>query len=174
MKARSLVGITFFVGIQFLPQAQAITFTAHTCADSKKIVREIIDYELSGGRWQGGHSKCLKQSRFQTIFAKRQDAGDAYLLQPEYLLADDEEVKVVAQKKNSDLGAIEVEIGYLATKNEPKSPAASAAPAPGPETFVKDRFTYRLNYGRNREKLGCVTLIEEPAHFVMKKECLKP
>ena len=169
MKTRLLVGIAFFAGIAAAPGAQAVIFTAHTCADSKKIVREIIEYELSGGRWQGGHSRCLKQSRFQTIFAKRQDAGDAYLLEPEYLLANGEEVKVIEQKENRDLHAVEVEIGYLAMKRESK-----AESAPGAETFVKDHFTYRLNYGRTREKLGCVSLIEEPAHFVMKKECLKP
>lgn len=145
--------------------ANAVTFLAHTCTDSKKIIGELIEFELSGGRWQGGTSPCLKQDHFQTIFAKKQESGDSYLLQPEYVLAKGQEVKVISQKKIPALDAVEVEIGYLARKFDPKQGQK--------EVFVKDHFVYRTNYGRNREKMGCVSLTEEPEHFVMKEECLK-
>jgi hypothetical protein len=145
--------------------AHAITFTEHTCEDSKKIVEELIELELSGARWQGGVSKCLKQSRFHTIFAKHQEVGDEYLLQPEYVLSSGSEVKVVSKKPLPDLDAVEVEIGYLARKYDKKLDQK--------ENFIKDKFVYRLNYGRTRLKTGCVRLIEEPKNFVMKEECLK-
>jgi hypothetical protein len=151
--------LSILISFSAMP-VSAQTFTAHNCEDTKKVVEEIIDLEVSGTRWQAKTSRCLNQSRFETVFAKHRSLGDEYLLAPEYTLKKGSEVKVISQKSIPALDAVEVQIGYLASKD-------------GKESFIKDRFVYRLNYGRNRMRQGCVTLIEELEHFVMKEECLK-
>ena len=155
MKMRYLLSCLFFLS---MPKVLALEFTHETCKDLQRITQEVIELELSGARWQGGTSPCLKQSNFKTVFATQQKIGDSYLLDPEYVLSKGRQIRVISEKW-LDIGGVEVKFAYIAKKN-------------GKDVPVQDKLVYVMNYGKNRQR-GCAMVSEEPRHFVMRAECVK-
>jgi hypothetical protein len=136
-------------------------FTEETCENRDAVTKEVIELELSGDRWQGGDSDCLKQENFKTVVAAKQELGNPDLLDPTYLATG--EVRIIKQKWLDDVGAVEVEFAYIGQKI---SPGGSRTPA-----NVTDTLVYKVNLGKRREQEGCASLLDAPKNFVMKKSC---
>jgi len=86
------------------------------CKDTHVISLEMIELELSGRRWVGGTSPCLKQSKFKTLYAFKSDDGDSYLSKPEYVLSDGREIRIVSEKLEPN-DQVDVRIAYIGKKN---------------------------------------------------------
>jgi len=153
-------GITLAILASMAVQASAHAedFSAESCRDQHAITKEVIELELSGVRWQGGDSPCLKQSRFDKVVAVKARVGDPYLLDPEVTLPKGREVKILSERW-LDIGGVEVKFAYIGKKD-------------GKDVPIEDQLVYTVNYGKNRKKRGCATISEEPHHFVMRAECV--
>ena len=136
-----------------------LEFKVDICKDTHQITQEMIELELSGYRWQGGDSPCLKQSKFKTMYAFKHKVGDSYLLDPEFILPDARDVRIVSEKLGLN-EVMDVKIAYIAKKN-------------GKDVPVEDEFSYILNFGKNRVARGCASIFSDPEHFVMRESCVK-
>ena len=122
------------------------------------ISKEMVDYELSGGRWQGGESPCLAPHRFKLIKATHQILGDSSLLQPQYLLPKGSEVTITSSKVSA-MNSVDVSFSYVVLIE-------------GKKEKIQDSLTYILNKGTRLKKLGTASIYIEPKYFVMREECI--
>ena len=141
------------------PATQLPEIKVDICKDTHAVTLEMIELELSGRRWQGGESPCLKQSKFKTLYAFKSGAGDSYLTKPEFILSAGREVKIVSEKLGPN-DSIEVRIAYIGKKD-------------GKDVAVEDEFSYVVNFGKNRVARGCGSILSDFNHFVMRANCLK-
>jgi hypothetical protein len=150
--------------LSFQPHAKAQAqlpesrYTDEICEDDQKIVKEFIDLELAGQRWQGTEGKpvCLQKAKPQTVGTDRVPASDPSLLDPEFLLPDSREIHYTMKKIPDDL--IEVVLNYIGKKH-------------GKDVAVSDHFTLKKNFGKVRDIRGCASFYLEPVHFVMRSSC---
>ncbi len=136
------------------------------CDSIQTIAEEYMALELAGYRWQGGDSPCLSKLKLKTqgsARAKWKGAADPLLLDPEFIIPDRRKLDVQAKRLPQDL--IEVRVAYLGRK---KSPGTKM----GEDVAVKDRFTLKINFSRDRIQKGCASILVPPAHLVMKKSCV--
>ncbi len=141
--------------------AEPSRFPADTCSNGSLITKEMVELELSGFRWAGGISPCLKQSRFQSIVASKEKVGDKKLLKPEYILPKGREIKIISQ---TELRTEEVIVKFAYIGRAPGSTKAVDVP-------VTDELSYRRNYGDKRDVEGCASILEEPEHLVLREQC---
>jgi hypothetical protein len=127
------------------------------CEDLERLGSEFMEYELAGGRWQGGDSACLSKLRMKTVRAIKADGpADPALLDPEYLLLKKRKMGIRTRRLPQDL--LELRISYLGRKL-------------GKDEQVEDDLTLKLNFGPARTEKGCATLHRPPKHFVMREGC---
>jgi len=150
--------LILFASFVFEVSARAENFSVEACRDQHAITKEVIELELSGVRWQGGDSSCLKQSHFEKVVAVKAHVGDPYLLDPELILPKGRDVKILSERW-LDIGGVEVKFAYIGKKD-------------GKDVPIEDQIVYIMNYGKNRKARGCATISEEPRHFVMRAECV--
>jgi len=122
------------------------------------ISKEMVEYELSGGRWQGGESHCLEKNHFKLIQALHQSLGEPELVYPKYILPKGSEVTAVSSKVTG-IDLIKVDFSYQLTVS-------------GKLVKIEDSLTYILNIGARRKRLGAASIYTEPKKFAMREECL--
>lgn len=144
--------------VVFLNYSSAIAESSKVsfdCSKADRIIAEMIEAELSGIRDQSGVSTCLDQRRFKSVMLKHQQVGDPYLLKPEYVIAKGSSYKVeTVNDKAGDL--VEVEFSYVTSAN----------------LKIKDSLEFVKVFGPRVKRKGCAMILREPAHFVMREECL--
>lgn len=127
------------------------------CEDLSRVGSEYMEYELAGGRWQGGDSPCLTKLKIKTFRARKaQGPADPALLDPDYILPKKRKIEVTTRRLPQDL--LEIRITYLGRKHRK-------------DELVHDALTLKLNFGRAREEKGCASLQRPPRHFVMREGC---
>jgi hypothetical protein len=144
-------------------EAATSSYTDSICQDQNKIAQEYIDAELAGSRWQGSDEEdvpCLKDFHPKTMKLELTPHGEAYFLNPEYLVSDPKKVTFTLKKLPDDL--LEVQLTYQAYTPKNKK-----------ETTVHDAFTLQLNSGKARTLRGCASFESEPKLFVMRSQCWK-
>ncbi len=134
------------------------------CDSVQTIAEEYMALELAGYRWQGGDSPCLSKLKLKTqVSVKSKGAADPLLLDPEFIIPDRRKVDIQAKCLPQDL--IEVRVAYLGKKKKPGIKG-------GEDVAVKDRFTLKMNFGRDRIQKSCASILIPPVHLVMKKSCV--
>ena len=135
------------------------TFDLAKCADIPKIAEELVEVELSGKRWQGGDSVCLDQSKFDRVNAKKIEAGDSALLDPELIIKKGKEVKIDPPIFNPITEVYTIH--YYASGKRKNGEIAN----------IKNSILFSI-YSKGAIKTeGCAMLLEKPEHFVMREEC---
>ena len=133
-------------------------FSDEDCEDYQKIANEYVELELSGSRWQGGDSPCLKGLKLRTALAERPvPVADSALLQPEFVVPEDRLVEVGVRRIPGD--RLEVKVHYIGKRA-------------GKEKTVRDSAILRLNFGRAREVRGCASVFQPLEHLVLKRNCI--
>jgi hypothetical protein len=132
-------------------------FLADHCSNSNLISHEMIELELSGYRWSAGTSRCLKQDRFKTIVAGKENLIDLRVNGPEFLIKKGRDFKILSETLLRTEEMV-VKFSYIGTQN-------------GMDVPVIDSLTYTRNYGTKRELRGCASMLDEPQHLVMREEC---
>ncbi len=132
-------------------------YSEEDCEDLQQIAQDYLELELSGFRWQGGESVCLKGLKLKT-WPSQQEApvADPMLRRPEYLIPDDRPADVSVRRLPGD--RLELKVHYIGRKG-------------AKEIAVRDTAILRLHFGKVRETRGCASVYQPLEHLVMRKNC---
>ncbi len=132
-------------------------YSEEECEDIHQIAQDYLELELSGFRWQGGESGCLKDLKLKT-WPARQEApvADPALRHPEFVIPDDRPVDVSVRRLSGD--RLELKVHYIGRKG-------------AKEVTVRDSAILRLHFGKVREVRGCASVYQALDHLVMRKTC---
>jgi hypothetical protein len=134
-------------------------FQSEECEDLDLVAREYLSLERAGIRWQGGDPKCLAHLRLKTWKKDRVHAApDPALADPDYVLPSNRKMKIKSKRTPDD--RIVVSYSFVGKKD-------------GKEGLVQDEFELRMNFGKNRSKQGCATLLRAPRYLVMDAQCVE-
>jgi len=132
-------------------------YSEEDCEDIQQIAQDYLELELSGFRWQGGESSCLKDLKLKTWPARSEaPVADPLLRRPEFLIPDDRPVEVSVRRLPGD--RLELKVHYIGRKGVK-------------EITVRDSAILRLNFGKIRETTGCASVYQPLDHLVMRRNC---
>jgi hypothetical protein len=132
-------------------------YSEEDCEDIQQIAQDYLELELSGFRWQGGESSCLKGLKLKT-WPVHQEApvADPALRRPGFLIPDDRPADVSVRRLPGD--RLELKVHYIGKKGVK-------------EVTVRDSAILRLHFGKVRETRGCASVYQPLEHFVMRRNC---
>ena len=153
--------IAFWLPVAFAQAGQGTPFENVVCPDTKQLVKELLDSELSGQRFFAAKPECRDFHNFPHFRSSTYSYGE----KPGTLgwfEADAQTPYVI--KKISELPDkliyVEFEWHVVDKKNSKKT------------KIISDVFKFALYAGKTKDVVGCAGVLFAPANIVVRQSCI--
>ena len=131
------------------------------CPQTKQLVKELLDSELSGQRFYAAKLECRDYKKFPHFRSSSYSYGE-----PEgsfgWYQADAKTPYVV--KKISNLAGDEVEVKFEWHVLDKKNPKKTK--------IISDVFKFALYGGKTKDEVGCTGVLFAPENIVVQQSCI--
>ncbi len=160
-KFQVLVITLILISAHMVYAGLATPFEKVVCPNTKMLVKELLDSELSGQRFFAAKKDCRDYKKFphfrSSSYSYGESPGDL-----DWYQADAKapyEIKKITELEG-DLVLVEFDWHVIDKKNPKKTKT------------ISDIFKFALYAGKTKDEVGCTGVLFAPANLVVKQSCI--